>query len=404
MISPAELRADVARLFAPTPDAPRVGLEVELLASYVDSSRPAPLDGGPRSVLAMVRAAGAGRGWREQPSPTAGTSEFHLPSGGRITFEPGGQIEYSAPACRSASRLLALVREVCAALDEAAAAHGIALRALGVDPTTRVEDVAPQLSGARYRRMLAHFDRIGPSGARMMRQTASVQVTIDRGPDPLDRWRLLTGLAPIVAATFASSPRYGGGDTGHRSFRHHIWATLDPRRTGVRAWADDPIGEYTEFALGAPAFLIGDEDAPARPFGEWLDDARADLSTWRAHLSTLFPEVRAREGYFELRSADAVEPRWHAALLALTAGIAYHAPSARAALALLEPPTSARLARAGRCALRDPDLAATAAALVPIALDACRALGAEMFAVEDVARATEYFERYTLQGRTPADA
>lgn len=403
MITLAELRADVAHLFAPTFDAPRVGLEVELIASCADSSHPVPLEGEPRSVLRMVRAAAATRGWSERISPVAGSSEFHLPCGGRITFEPGGQIEYSAPACRSASRVLALVREVCAALDEAAASHGIVLRAIGVDPSTPIERVPPQLSGARYRRMLAHLDRIGPSGARMMRQTASVQVTIDRGTDPLGRWRLLAGLAPIVAATFANSPCYLGRDTGHRSFRHHIWATLDPDRTGVRAWGDDPVGEYLAFALRAPAFLIGDEGAAARPFGEWLDDPRADLGAWRTHLSTLFPEVRARESYFELRTADAVDPRWHAALTALTAGIAYHAPSAHSAHALLEPPTSASLARAGRCALRDPGLAATAAALVPIALAACDALGPEMFAAEDVAMAREYFERYTLKGRTPAD-
>jgi glutamate--cysteine ligase len=397
------LANDLRTRIFPAPAArrsvPSIGAEVEIIPVDVGTRRPLPLD-GPRSTLALLRHAGASAGWCERRSAKAGLPEMNLPDGGRITFEPGGQLEISSAPNASLSDLVRQLRETVDRIS-AAASPDVELLACGVDPLTPVEDVAPQLHAERYRRMLHHFDRIGPSGARMMRQTASFQVCIDGGEAPERTWTVLNALAPHVVAMFANSPRYESRPTGHKSFRRHIWATLDPRRTGLLGVSGDPIEEYLRFALDAPAFLLPDVAGEAAPFSYWLTRG-ATSADWCAHLSTLFPEVRPR-GYFELRSCDAVAPEWYAVPLVLVAGIAYHRPSLDAAADLLGCPDPALLARAGQLGLADPTLRAVAPALCELALAGCRALGTAFVDDDDLDAAGVFFDRYTRRGRSPAD-
>jgi len=235
----------------------------------------------------------------------------------------------------------------------------------------------------------------------MMRQTASFQVCVDGGETPERTWTVLNALAPYMVAIFANSPTYAGLETGHRSFRRHIWATLDSRRTGMLGMTDDPVEEYVEFALQAPAFLMPDVGGEAAPFSYWLPRG-ATADDWCTHLSTLFPEVRPR-GYFELRSADVVAPEWYAVPLVLVTGLVYHAPSLDAAAELLGAPDPALLARSGRFGLTDPTLRAVAPALCDLALDGCIALGTAFVGSVDLGAASEYFDRYTRRGLSPAD-
>ena len=222
------------------------------------TGRPLPLDGATGvSTLAILRRAGADAGWRERRSAKANVPEVELPDGGRITFEPGGQIEISSAPNASLSALVARLRATVATIAEAAP-PGVELLSLRRRPANaRWRTSPPQLDADRYRRMLRHFDRIGPSGARMMRQTASFQVCVDGGDAPELTWKVLNALAPFMVAIFANSPRYAGRETGHRSYRRHIWATLDPRRTGVLGIrATIQSRSICDFALGAPAFLL----------------------------------------------------------------------------------------------------------------------------------------------------
>ena len=382
--------------------APRIGAEVEVIPIDARSGRPLPLEtrNGVCS-MSILRRAGAGAGWCERRSAKANVPEVVLPDGGRITFEPGGQIEISAAPNVSLSVLVARLQDTIAAI-AGAAPTGVELLSCGIDPRTPIDDVAPQLDAERYRRMLRHFDRIGPSGARMMRQTASFQVCVDGGVRPERTWRVLNALAPYMVAIFANSPRYDRRETGHRSFRSHIWRTLDARRTGLLGRRDDAVEEYLEFALDAPAFLMPDIGDSAASFGEWLARGGVRLDDWNVHLSTLFPEVRPR-GYFELRSADVVSPEWYAAPLILVAGLVYHRPNLEAAMDVLGAPDPALLVRAGRDGLTDPVLGAIAPTLCDMALEGCVALGDEFVEQADLECAAEYFDRYTRRGLSPAD-
>jgi glutamate--cysteine ligase len=400
------LRRDLRERVFPLPcdaaSARRIGAEVEVIPIATSTRRPLPLEArGEVSTLEILRRAGAAAGWTERRSAKANVPEIALPDGGRITFEPGGQIEISSAPNASLSALVVGLRAIVSAIEDAAPA-GVALLSRGIDPCTRVEDVIPQLDAERYRRMLRHFERIGPSGARMMRQTASFQVCVDGGEVPELTWRVLNALAPFLVAIFANSPQYEGRDTGHRSFRRHVWGTLDSRRTGLLGTRRDAIDEYLDFALKAPAFLMPDVDGRPETFGYWLDRERATASDWCAHLSTLFPEVRPR-GYFEVRSADVVAPAWYAVPLVFVAGLVYHRPSLERAADLLGAPDPALLVRSGRDGLTDPVLGENARVLCDIALRGCLALGSEFVDQSDVASAAEYFDRYTRRGRSPAD-
>jgi glutamate--cysteine ligase len=390
-----EMREDVARTFGigVAPGPARFGLEVEAIPVDLATGHQAPIVRSLPALEAM--------GWAPRIYPKSGMTELHRPDGARLTFEPGGQIEYSTMPHPDGSALLADVDGAFAQIERALADAGLAMRMLGLDPVTPIDEVPLQLDAPRYRRMDAHFASVGPSGRRMMRQTAAVQLSIDVGPRPLERWRLLGTLAPIVAATFANSPSDTGTTTGERSIRRRIWDDLDPSRTGLRALGAQPVDEYLEFGLAASAFLLGDDPSRAEPFAAWLSRG-ATLEDWHAHLSTLFPDVRPR-GYFEFRVADACGGDAVAALVALVAGIACHPAAATTASARLPAPTAELLARAGRHGLSDPELARAACTAVDLALAGCAALGRSLLTDADVRRATRFFDTYTRARRTPAD-
>ena len=380
----------------------QLGAEVELIPVESLTGRRCAIDtDGVISTLPFLRSYGGRQGWGESCTPK-GTPCFTLPAGGTLTFEPGGQLEYSSPPCRSASSLLGLLRTVVVPLRAAAAAEGIDLLAAGIDPLNPVERAPMLLHATRYQRMADYLSRRGPAGARMMRQTAAFQVSVDFDDEPWLRWRVLNAATPYVVAIFANSPIYAGEPTGHQSARADTWRNLDPVRTGIPYDERAPVEAYLEFALAAPAILLPTMDGEHRSLGEWLTRTHLTAEDWQDHLSTLFPEVRPR-GHLELRSADAIAPEWYAAPLALTAGILYDSGALRAAADLLPFPDLGLLERAGRLGLHDPAIAQTAVDLFELALSGCAGLGSHYFHPSDIEQARAYFDRYTRRSRAPAD-
>jgi len=378
------------RLFMPdNDDRCRVGMEIEMLPMLADSSLPSPLqrgDDGP-STLGFLRPYAMAEGWSEQRSPK-GAPYFTLPNGWTLTFEPGGQIELCTAPSESVSAVAREASRILAELHSAARDAGIELLSVGIDPVNDIASIPLQLESSRYVAMTRYFESIGPSGVRMMRQTAATQLSVDAGKAPETRWRLLSDLTPYLTAIFANSARYAGEESGFQSFRAQCWRSLDASRTGVPHPELTACEAYTRFALDAFDMMRMDERGGYRTFSDWVFEGKGDTAQWETHLTTLFPEVRPR-GHLEVRSIDALPPEELIAPAVLIAGLTYDAGSAAEARRLVPAVDDSMLNRAARCGLYDPEIASVATELTEIALRGAAALGEKVVCPDDVERAGE---------------
>jgi len=379
------------RLFSPlqsnTPLA--VGAELELI----------PVDATTRSVVAAPASAKVlsrlahHEGWRAQRVENDPPS-YGLPDGSRLSFEPGGQIEISSSLHATASSLIQSLQRIALTVEKEMKTEGIMLIARGVDPYNDISAVPLQLKRERYVRMTGYFNSIGESGIRMMRQTAALQINVERGREPLSRWRLLNALAPVVIALFANSSAYAGSDSGFASYRAQLWRTLDPSRTGLAYGAEDPARHYLNFALDAGAIRSSGIKEPGRykSFRETMQGTDTSPEDWHFHLSTLFPEVRPK-AYFELRSADTVDIGSLAAPIVFVTGLVYDPDRARDATRFLGEPSTRLMETAGKYALRDAGLKEVAGQLTELSLRGARALGPRYVSADHIESARQFFDR-----------
>lgn len=382
-----------SRLFLPSPaDRERtLGAELEVIPLAADSRLPIVL----RDMAAAIRGSPESRDWTEQISEP-GVPFWTLPDGGRISFEPGGQIEVSSAPSSNCSALIQDLQGTLRALTSASTDSGIELISNGVDPFNDISAVPLQLHSERYSRMTRYMEARGDSGIRMMRQTAALQLSVEHGPRPMQRWRMLNALAPYMIALFANSARYAGRDTRHASYRAHLWRTLDLSRTGVPYDAADPSARYARFALDAGVIRLpagsGDQGDRFQTFRSLLREPGLGIEDWRFHLSTLFPEVRPRE-YFEIRSADSIAFQQLAAPLVFVVGLVYDVEAEEAASRILGDPDASLLPKAGELGLRDPAIRAHAEELVQLALAGGAKLGDAYVSRVHRDQAAEWFER-----------
>ncbi len=278
------LEEAVARSFAPHPSpGHRVGLEVELIPD-VPAYTPGPM--------------------------------AQLGHGIEVSAEPGGQVELSlAPRPTAAEAISDAVRAIDRARCQAAQ-QGVLLQLVGVNPDLDWYDVPLQSPTPRYLAMQELFDEVGQDGRRMMRTTAALQVCVDLHPRGagVEQWVVANLIGPVLAVEFGNSPP-------GRS-RTAIWRGVDLRRTGYdgrHVDPADPIGAYAAFAAAAERF----------PIAQALDPSY--------HLSTLFPPVRPRGGYLELRFLDAQPVHRIGDVVGAVAALMYDAGARREARALLEP-------------------------------------------------------------------
>lgn len=377
-----------------------IGAEVELIPVRSGTYRRVALEDGPEGpgLLGILRRAGEGIGWDFQCTPQ-GLARVTVPGAGWITFEPGGQLELSTAPFASVDDVTGVIERILRPVYRRSEDAGVLLVTRGIDPFNAAEDTELLVPSERYRRQSAHYDTIGPWGRRMMRQSAAIHVNLDLGGRPVRRWSVGNRAAPYVTALFANSPRYAGHDAGVRSMRAEQWRHLDPSRTGVFPDARDPVSLYTAFALDAANFIGAAEGMPAPSFrASWA--AGATLEEWRAHLSTLFPEVRPR-GYLELRSVDSLRPAWAPVPCLILAGLLYDGTALEAAHDALPEASSDTLVAAGRTGLSEPSIRNTATAVYDIGLSGARRLGPDFASGSLLERAEEFRSRFAALGLDP---
>ena len=254
----ATLRDHVERAFGGRVDAHRMGVEVEMFWLGPAS------DGCPLTSRVRRR--------------------------GRPSREPGGQLELSPAPASSVDELLATVRPLIADVERSAAGAGASIAHTGTRPDPR--PVALVTPTPRYLALQEVLDRAGPDGRRMMRQTAGLQVCVDLLPGEAGReqWLVANLAGPALAAAFANSPHLDGRRNGRPGNRTRIWSGVDLTRTGHDGRhldPGDPVGAYDAFARSAVRLPLTDAEDPAY------------------HLGTLYPPVRPRGRYLEVRYLDA---------------------------------------------------------------------------------------------------
>ncbi|MEO2092881.1 MAG: glutamate-cysteine ligase family protein [bacterium] len=395
----------------------RIGLEPEFLVLRVDEGGEpvgrVPLEGQGSVLEALEPLVAAGEVTRAAGPPPV----FHLPNGGRITFEPGAQVEHSTCIHENAAAAMEDVEQTAALIERAMARVGGQMVAVGCDVWSDRSLVEQQLRAPRYHAMAAYFDRRSPHGRVMMRHTTSLQVNLDLGSRVVAtrRWHLGNLLAPLASASFACSP-----EDGAVSRRAQAWQGLDPSRTGfpkqlLTDACADPGESYAEFALDADVLLFGGGSSAAQPgragfrMADWIqsghpEHGRPQIADLDYHLSTLFPEVRLR-GFFELRSCDGVPARWRGVNAVFWAGLFYDSAACEAALELLEPSRaslSAAWLDAARAGLASPFVRDLAAPIWDLALAGAARLPGPWFRPADLAAADEFIGRFIRPLRSPA--
>lgn len=364
-----------------------------------------------------------------------------LPGRGRLTREPGGQVEISsAPAADLGSCVTGAHRDLTV-LRDALQPAGLALAGQGLDPIRPPRRV---LDLPRYAAMEEFFDRSGPWGRVMMCSTASVQACVDAGQEESGpagfrwRWHLLHAIGPVLVAAFANSPLRDGRPSGWKSTRQAVWARLDPSRTRAPAGAEpsarngrgagwpehtDPRSAWASFVLDAEVMCVRRPGSPCwtapagLTFRDWLRGAgdrppTADDLTY--HLSTLFPPVRP-QGHLELRMIDAQPGDGWIVPLAVASALTDDPAAAQEAMAAAEVMWHGRAPvlgaadgedranlwlRAARCGPADAALALASRRCFEAAEAALGRLGAPP---PIRAAVTRFAERYVARDRCPAD-
>ncbi|GFJ92342.1 glutamate-cysteine ligase family protein [Phytohabitans rumicis] len=342
---------DLASLFTPSADE-RIGLELECGLVDSDTGRSAGYDRA-RPFLESVL-----REFEAEPATEAGALVgVELPGGAQLSLELGGAVEYSSAPFHAVTDLVAATRREMPAIAALARGANLSLLPGGLVPFTPTASI-PWAPKPRIDIMRRYFRGLGAPAAyaeSVMGLTLSTQTTLDylSAADFREKLTLLVKVAPVAAAMFVNSPLEDGRVTGVLSRRMQMWSQVDPARCGVLGFAvrpDASAGDVIDWALSLPMIYRYDGSGyipgPARPFRELMaDGASPTLADWRSHLSQMWPHVRPRHT-LEMRAFDGVSWAALGAGPAFCAGLAYHGPSRRAALALLADVSAADLEQA----------------------------------------------------------
>ena len=260
-----------------------------------------------------------------------------------ITLEPAAQLEISIAPYSSISRILRAYNEFRAKVDPFLAEHGCKLVTSGYHPTARALDLT-LIPKQRYRFMDDYFKEIGTHGERMMRASASTQVSVDYQDeaDAIRKMRIAQALAPLFASVTDNTAVFEA-EPAPRLARFALWRNVDNDRCGsVPALFDEGYGfeDYAEWILRTcPIFVTRPSaDDPTGPnlravYGQSAYEAYGDVPMTRADiehvLSMFWPDVRLKN-FVEIRPAESLPAPLMAGYAALVKGIFYSQRSLQA--------------------------------------------------------------------------
>ena len=306
----------------------RVGVELELLP--LDARARIVPYSGPRGVEAALKAACD----RCKPVLEGGhVIALLLAKGGMVSLEPGGQVEVDSPPVLKIADLSAFFESTLRHLSKTAEALDFGLFPWGIAPYGSPGD-RPDVPKVRYRILKERLLRSGSMGRWMMKLTAASHYCLDYESEEDLKLKIAAALRllPYVLAFTANAPIASGRRQRWRTKRPWIWRHTDPLRCGLPAFFfSERMGfaAYVRYALSRPLlFLVRDGryvPGDGRNFGEWLERPNRlgplTVGDWDLHLSTLFPDLRLRAGYLEIRTLDALPLPIFLAVAALFKGL-----------------------------------------------------------------------------------
>jgi glutamate--cysteine ligase len=312
----------------------RIGTEHEKFGYTPDTLLPLPYEGR-ASIRAMLEGLRDGFGW--EPVLEQGHIIGLTRNGANVSLEPGGQFELSGAPVETIHETAAELDNHLAEVKVVADRIGARFMGLGAAPVW-THDQMPVMPKGRYRLMTDYMGRVGTHGTQMMYRTSTVQVNLDFASeaDMVQKMRVAIALQPVATALFASSPFFEGKLNGHKSWRSRIWRDLDAARTGMLPFVfEEGFGfqRYVDYVLDVPMYFVYRDGHYINALGQSFRDflkgelpalpgERPTLSNWADHMTTVFPEARAKK-YIEMRGADAGPVSRLNALPALWVGLMY---------------------------------------------------------------------------------
>lgn len=251
--------------------------------------------------------------------------------GEAITLEPAAQLEISAGPFESLEAAKNCFENFEARLDAVLAPAGKQALLTGYHPKAKADDLE-LIPKRRYEFMNLYLGSIGPYGPRMMRGSASTQVSIDYSSvdDCLRKLRLAFALVPLFSLICDNSPTFEGKPRTHKLVRTKIWLECDPDRCNLVPGVMDEnfsLRKYAEYILDTPAILVPCNKREwcytKNTFGELYAETPLDRAAVEHALSMFFNDVRLKT-YIEIRPADALPIPYAIAYAALIKGLFYN--------------------------------------------------------------------------------
>ena len=243
-------------------------------------------------------------------------SHGHLIALGRegiaLSLEPGAQLEVSISPQTDIFRIKEIYDIFCGEISPVLEKYSYEIVTVGYQPKSKVNELG-LLPKARYEYMDKYFQTIGPWGRRMMRGTASTQVSIDyySEDDFMKKYRIAYSLKDVLACFFSNTHVFEGEVYTGRDLRDRVWSGTDKRRVEVASYMEDntlSFAGYADFVMQTPV-IVNKEDGrefyDERTIGEIAGERIFSKDEMVHMLSMVFPMIRAKQ-FLELRFADSM--------------------------------------------------------------------------------------------------
>lgn len=252
-----------------------------------------------------------------------------------ITLEPSAQIEVSIAPFERIADIARAYEHFRTTIDPYLADHGAKLVNAGYHPTRKAEELT-LIPKERYRLMDKHFADLGTLGLRMMRASASTQVSIDYTDetDAVRKIRIASALAPILGAIADNVAVYEREVGAYPLVRLAVWRNVDDDRCGVVPGVFSPsfgFGAYADWLLGTSPIFINvkqsdgtskEQAESKRPAGEIYADTAMTKGDIEHLISMFWPDVRLKR-FVEIRPADSLPQEYLEGYAALIKGLFY---------------------------------------------------------------------------------